>query len=304
MKLVHSDSPEVVRDIDSAGVLACWGSSTLVLVFAGALGLLIAIVLRLFVSVHAAAWIGIPVFVALNSFYLWRGRSPRLNWVIAVGAERVYVRLFARRGKKKGDADEPEIMVLEASEIAFMSIKTVEVFLYGPNPKTLEWLVIVPADSVAKNVSEHIYSLQVGGSPNLCGIRPLDSTKQGFVGNEEGPLTIEWKFCRPALRTFFQRLAQQCPSVVIAPEERFELDLNGIWHGVREEPNAEQRRMLVQAMRLGFGSKCVQLLSLHRFCTFPSLQKATAYLAEVAQEGGETEESRETRVNCFATKPR
>jgi hypothetical protein len=304
MKLVRSDSPEVARDIASAGVLACWGSSTLVLVFASLWGLLIALGLGLFVSVHAAVWIGIPLFVALNLFYLWRGRSPRLNWVVAVGAERVYVRLFARRGRKKGDTGEPEIMVFEGSEIAFVSAKTVEVFLYGPKPKTLEWLVISPAEAVAKNVSDHIDPMQPGGSPNLCGIRPIDPTKQVFVGNEEGPLTIEWGFCRPALRAFLQKLTQQRPSVVIAPEEHFELDLNGIWHGAREEPDAEQRQMLDRAMRLGFGSECVQLLSLYRFGTFPSLQKATAYLAEVAQEKGETGKSRGTGANCFAPKLR
>lgn len=280
MKLIRSDSPEVVRDIASAGVLACWGSSTLVLVFAGVWGLLIALALRI-VSVHAAVWIGFPAFVALNLFYLWRGRSPRLNWVIAVGAERVYVRLFARRGRKKRDADEPEIMVLEASEIASMSAHAVEVFLYGPKPKAIEWLVIEPAEAVAKDVSDHIRPLQCATGPYLCDIRPIDPGKQVFVGNEQGPLTIEWKWCRPALRKFLQQAAQQRPFIVIGPEERSELDLNGIWNGLMEKPNAQQRRMLVQATRLGYGRKCVDLLSRHRAMT---LQEAAAYLAEIEQE--------------------
>jgi len=82
---------------------------------------------------------------------------------------------------------------------------------------------------------------------------------------------------------------RECPSVVIAPEERSELDLNGIWNGVRfawKKPDAQQRRMLVQAKRLGFGCKCAELLSLHRGM---SLQESNAYLAEIEQEeaGGE-----------------
>lgn len=268
--------------------MACWGWSALALVcIASALGLLIALSVSLIVSVRAAVWLGIPVFLALNAFLLWRGTSPRLNWVIAVCAERVCVRLFARRGRDQGDVCEPEIMLFEASEIASMSAHAVEVFLYGPKPKVIERLVIEPAEAVAEDVSDHIRRLRCASGQ--CGIRPIDPSKQVFVGNEEGPITIEWKWARPDLRMFLQHVARECPSVLIAPEQRSELDLNGIWHGFREEPNAEQRRMLVRAMRLGFGSRCVQLLSLYRFGTFPSLQKATAYLAEIEREEAGTE---------------
>jgi hypothetical protein len=76
----------------------------------------------------------------------------------------------------------------------------------------------------------------------------------------------------------------------MAPEERSELDLNGIWNGNREKPNAEQRRMLLQAKRLGFGSKCAELLSLHR-CM--SLQESNAYLAKIEREEAGTEYSTE-----------
>lgn len=220
---------------------------------------------------------------------LWRSRSHRLNWVIAVSAERVYVRMFAKRGRKQANV-EPEILVLESSEITSMSAHTIDLFLYGPKPKVIEWLVIEPARAIADGVSDQIRPLQCGGmSANMCGIRPLDTDKQVYVGNEKGPLTIEWKWCRPTLRTFLRRVAQQCPSIAINPEQRSELDLNGIWHGFREEPNAQQRQMLVRAVHLGFGSKCVQLLSLYRFGTFPSYRKATAYLAGIEREEAETE---------------
>ncbi len=253
-------------------------------------GLLIALLVGLMISTRAAVWVGAPTVLLWNGYMLWRSRSPRLNWVIVVCAERVYVRLFAKRGRKHANVD-PEILVLESSEIASMSAHSIELFLHGPKPKVVEWLVIEPADIVAEAVSEHIRPLQCVMSPNICGIRPMDPDKQVYVSSEQGPLTIEWKWCRPTLRSFLKRVAQQCPSIVIGPELCSELDLNGIWHGIREEPNAEQRRMLVRAKRLGFGSKCVQLLSLHRFGTFPSLQKATAYMAEIERDEAETEQT-------------
>jgi len=278
MKLVRSDYPEVVRGIASADTLACWGSSTLVLVFASAVGLLIALVLGVLLSMRAAVWVGVPVFLALNVFYLWRGRSPRLNWVVAFCSGRVYIRLFVKRGSKQ-DGNEPSVMILEPSEIASIAAKTIDVYLYGPKPRVIEWLVIEPAAPVADEVSDHVRPLQPG-MPNLCGVRPIDPCKQVVVGNEEGSLTIEWRYCRPALRAFLEQVALQCPSMVI-PEQHSELDLNGIWHGFRRGPDAEQHRMLLRAKQLGFGSKCVQLLSLYRFMP---LSEARGYLDETQRE--------------------
>jgi len=37
-----------------------------------------------------------------------------------------------------------------------MSIKTVEVFVYGPDPKIVEWLVIEPAQAVGDDISRHV----------------------------------------------------------------------------------------------------------------------------------------------------
>lgn len=288
MKLVRSDSPEVIHCVASASALVCWGWSVLhVVCIASVPGLLIALLVDVIVSVRAAIWVGLPILLGWNAYILWRGRSPRLNWVLAACGERVYVRLFVRRVKGWPVVREPDVMALEASEIAAISSHTVELFLYGPKPKVIEWLVIKPADSAAEAVSNHIRPLQYG-SPNICGIRPIDPGKQVYVGNEDGPLTIEWKWCRPALRSFLQQVAQQCPAITITPENRSELDLNGIWNGLREEPNAQQRRLLVQAVHLGFGPECVKLLSMYRFGTFPSYQKATAYLAEIERQEAET----------------
>ena len=293
MKLVRADSAEVVHCGASANdVLACWGWSPLAIVCVSSVpGLLIALLVGLMVSVKAAAWGVIPIVLVWDGYMLWRGRSPRLNWVLAACAGRVFVRLFQSRVRGRPVVREPNVLILDASDISSISAHTVKLFLYGPNPKVIEWLVIEPAGAVAEAVSDHIRPLQRGTIPNACGIRPVDPNKQVFVGNEEGPLTIEWKWCRPALRTFLQRVAQQCPSIVIGIERRTEVDLNGIWHGTREEPNADQRRLLVRAARLGFGRKCAELLSLYRFGTFPSLQRATQYLAVIERAEAETQHS-------------
>ena len=99
------------------------------------LSVFISLLVSLAISARTAVWLGVLLSLVLNVFLLWRGRSPRLNWVLAGCADRVYIRLFARRGKGRRAFDEQEALRLEASEIASMSIRAVEVFLYGPKPK-------------------------------------------------------------------------------------------------------------------------------------------------------------------------
>jgi hypothetical protein len=281
MKLVRSDSPEVAHCIASTRALVCWGSLSTLVWIASAEGLLIVLIVGLIVSVRAAAWLAVPVVLALNGYLLWRGRSPRLNWVLAGCAERVYVRLFVRRGKWGwSEVKERDVLVLEASEIASMSIRTVEVFLYGPKPKIVEYLVIKPAQAVAENVSSYIGPLLSSSGPILSCI-PIDPNKQVFVGNREGAVTLEWKWCRPASRVFLQKLAHECPSVVLTRKERSELDLNGIWTGIYLNLDSEKRRLLIQAKRLGFGYDCLWLLSVHKYISF---RKAAAYMAEIERE--------------------
>lgn len=286
MKLVRFNSPEVANDIASAGALACWGSRTVVVAFASGSSLLLPIVLGVFVSVRAAVWIGVPIFFAMNLFYLWRGSTPRLNWVIAGDAGRLYVRLFARRRRNRGNANEANVMVLKASEIASISARTIEVFVHGPKPKVLEWLVIEPAEAVVGAVADQIRPLQPGitGLADQCSLASIDSEKLVFVGNQEGSLTIEWKYCRPALRMFLQQVAQQCPSIVVAPASRSELDLNWVWNANRwgwKKPDPEQRQMLAHAIRLGFGGECVRRLSLYKGL---SRREALKRLAELESD--------------------
>ncbi|MGB6690277.1 MAG: hypothetical protein WBE76_20785 [Terracidiphilus sp.] len=278
MKLVRSDSPEVANCIAASGTLACWGWSAPALVYticiASVPGLLITIIASQIVSVRTATWLGVLVVLALNGYLFWRGWSPRLNWVIAGCADQVFVRLFVRRGRGKGDLNEPDVLMLEASEIASMSIKTVEVFLYGPKPKIVEWLAIEPSHVVVEGFSNQIRGL----------LNPDNPGKQVYVANEEARLTMKWEWCRPDLRTFLQEVARECPSVLIAPEEHSELDLNRIWNRVVSSPDAQERRMLVEAKRLGFGCECVGLLNRHQYILH---LKAAEYLAEIEREEAE-----------------
>lgn len=279
MKLVRSDSPEVARSIASAGARACWNWPALGFGgIANSLGLLIALSVHLIFSTRAAVWLSVPVFLAINGYVVWRVISSRRQWVIAGSAGRVYVRLFAWYRGDACDGNEPDILVLEASEIASMSVRTLEVLLDGSKPKLVEWLVIEPAQAVAEDVSKHICPL----------LRHFDPNKAVYVVNEEGRFNIAWNQWRPALGVFLQQVVRECPRISIAPEERSGLDLNGVWRGIsrnlRDDQNslsAQDRQKLVQAMRLGFGCNCTGLLSRYKNISF---QKAAAYLAEIEQE--------------------
>jgi hypothetical protein len=275
MELVRSDSPDVTKSIASTGALVSWRWSVLTLVgISSTPGLLIAVIASLIFSVRAGAWLGVPVILALNGYLLWRGLPARRNWVVAGCADRVFVRLFVRRGKDRTNTQEPDVIVFEASEIVSMTSRVAEVLLYGPKAKIIEWLVIEPVEAIRQVCSDHM----------LLSLK-LDSWgKQVYVSNEEGQLTMDWKWCRPDLQAFLQQIARECPSIAIAPEERSEVDLNGIWNGVRfawKKPDAQQRHLLVRAMSLGFGYECTELLSRYKGLSF---REAGAYLAEIERE--------------------
>jgi hypothetical protein len=240
----------------------------------------------LFVSVQAAAWIGLLAFLAWNTWVFWRARSPRLSWVIKARAEQAYIRMFVGFGKAWRELDSPDVIVLEASEIASISIRTVEVFLYGPKPKIVEWLMIEPAQAVVDSVSDRIPSFL--GDMRTPDFWTPDLSERVYWANEERRLAVGWKSCRPALRIFLQQIVRECPSIVIGPEERSELDLNGIWHGLRGGPDAKQRHMLFQAKRLGFGPDCAKLLNLYRGIPF---REMGAYLEEIEQEEAGAEDA-------------
>lgn len=266
MKLIRSDSPEVATIVASAGARASRRFSAFVYgCFLNVLILLIAIAVSLIVSARAAAWFGASTFLAWNVYVLWLLKFSSRTWVIAAYADRVCIR---------PGVNNPNVIMLEVSEIASMSIRTVEVFLYGPKAKFVDWLVIETVQAQLEDVTDHIASF-------LRDIPSFDPSNPVNVVNEGRRLIIGWKWCQPALRIFLQKLVRECPSVLIAPEEHSELDLNGIWNRVVSSPDAKERRMLVEAKRLGFGSECVGLLIRHQYILHP---KAAEYLAEIERE--------------------
>ena len=276
MKLVRSNTPEADRWVPSGGVRASRRWPAFVYgFFLNALILLIALALSLSISVHAAAWVGVPALLAWNAYLLWRTKSSRLNWFIAARADRIYIRLLMTPDKSRGDVLQPYVIMLEASDIASISVRTVEVFLYGPKPKIVEWLVIKPDQAVAESVCERIRPLP----------EPTDPSRQLHVVNEEERLITGWKWCHPALRAFLHQVTRECPSVTIGKEERSELDLNRIWVGISMDLSARQRQMLVQARRLGFGPECRRLLCRYKYIPFREAQR---YMAQLEQEDAGT----------------
>jgi hypothetical protein len=271
MRVVQSDSPEVARCIESAGARA---SRYLPVIpedlSPGLILLLLTLAAGVTISARAALQFGGPALFVWSLYLLWLKRSPRRNWCVAACAGRIFIRL---------DAGKRDVILLDASEIASISIHAFEVYLYGPKPRIAEQLVIVPA----RAGGEHI--LDAGP------FRPMDCETEGCCGApdpgelvrvspQDGSLLVAWRWCRPELRALLRRVQRECPSVAIASEEVSELDLNGIWHGFREWQNG-QREMLAQAGRLGFRRDCAWLLHIYRVMPMAEVR---AFLAEIDDE--------------------
>ncbi len=273
MKLLRSETPELAHSIASSRAWASRNWYTLRFACAAnVIAFFIAVAVSLSISMRAAGWLTVPILFALNGYVLWRAKASRQKWVLVGSGDRLYVRLFAWRSGNHGDVHDPDVLVLEPPDIASMSIRTMEVFLYGPKPRFVKWLVIEPAQIIADDISRHI--------------RPLltpDRDKAVLVEYGNGRLTIEWKWWRPALQVFLQQIAQEFPSLVIAPEESSELDLNAIWSGISLNLDAQKRQLLVHAKRLGFGCDCTKLLSRYKYISF---RQAAAYVAKIEREEG------------------
>lgn len=272
MRLVRSDSPEVVRRIATTKALATRKGLLHFACLVNGLALLIALASVFALSPRTSLWVIATVVLALSGYVLSRAITFRRQWEITGSANRLYLRLFAWRNKDHADAEVPDVLVLDASEIASMWARTVDVYLYGPKPKFVDWMLMIePAQGTFEGVTKYIRPL----------LTQLEE-KAVYVTSKEGRLIVEWEWWQPSLREFLKQVAQECPSVAIGPEDRSELDLNGIWHGFRSQPNAEQRRLLGQAIRLGFGCKLAELLSVYRYMP---RREAAALLSEIAREG-------------------
>jgi len=282
MRLVRSDSPEVARCIASASVRASryWPALAYTLSF-DLIILLLFIVMSLLVSVRSAAWLGMFFFLTWNFYVFWLTKLSRRNWVMAVCASRAYVRLYMTREEFPSGIDEPDVVILEASEIASISIRTVEAYLYGPKPKFAECLVIEPAPALAGSIPTNNPSF-----PGYCEtLGCCGESRSNYlvrVANEDGRLIVAWRRCHPDLRVFVQKVVREFPSVVVGLEERCELDLNSIWHGYGSmNLDEQQRHSLLQAKSFGFGPDCAWLITTHKNVSSPEVQ---ACLAELERE--------------------
>ncbi|MGA7339081.1 MAG: hypothetical protein WBE72_11125 [Terracidiphilus sp.] len=282
MKLVRSDAPEVACCITTASIRASrhWPAFFYGLPF-NLIILFIVIVLSFLVPARSTAWLGAFMFLVWNVYLLWLLKSSRRNWILAVCADQVYVRLYMTLETAPDGIDEPDVIVFKASEIASMSIRTVETFLYGPKPKLAQCLVIEPAEAVAESVPADDASFPSDWCAlGCCG--EFSSINLVRVTNEDGRLIIAWRQCHPDLRPFVRQVVRDFPPLVIGPEERSELDLNSIWHGYGSTNlDAQQRRSLLQAKRLGFAEDCARLLTLRKGL---SPREVQAYLEEIEQE--------------------
>ena len=292
MKLVRSDSPEAARGIASARTLARRPGPMFLLGLLPNLVILLIALAGLTLSKQAASLIALPLFLAWNAWVLWRTRSPRLSWVIKAGANQVYIRLWVGFGAAWRASDIPDVLVLESTEIVSVSLRATEVFLYGPKPKLVEWLVIEPSQAVAGVISNQT-------PPSLGEARTRELCDRVFWAKDERHLAVGWESCRPSVQILLEQIVREFPSIVIGPEERFELDLNGIWHGYRESPNADQRRMLAQAERLGFHCDLAGVLSQRKRMGF---RAAGAYLAEIQKEEAWAGQSA-ISATCYTRKP-
>jgi hypothetical protein len=282
MKFVRSDTPEVARSIASASVRVSryWPAFRYALPF-DLIILLLFIVMSLLVSVRSAAWLGMFFFLTWNAYVFWLTKLSRRNWVMAVCAGRAYVRLYMTREEVPSGIDEPDVIVFDASEIASISIRTVEAYLYGPKPKFAECLVIEPAPSVAGSVPTNNPSFpRYCETLGCCG--ESRSNYLVHVANEDGRLVVAWRRCHPDVRVFVREIVREFPFVFVGPEERCEIDLNSIWHGYRSmNLDEQQRHSLLQAKCFGFGPDCAWLLTTHKDVSSPEVQ---ACLAELERE--------------------
>src|ERR1700751_3678401 len=132
MDLVRSDSPELARDI---GLARAWASRKVyTLGFAATstvFALLFALMMSFSVSTRAAAWVSVPFLAALYGCVLWRARASRQKWIVVGRAGRICVRIFAWRSKDHSSSNDPDVLMFEASEIASISARKVEVFFDG-----------------------------------------------------------------------------------------------------------------------------------------------------------------------------
>lgn len=276
MVLLRSSSPELAGCFASGHYLLVRAPGAKFHGFAGNFGIL---VLRWAAwkadLPHAAPYAGLLLTV-WNLVLLLRSALGRHNWVALVCQEKFYFRLFAPRSRKAG-ASEPDVIVLDVREILSVGIQTRTIFVYGPKPRVIEWLVVEPEAGTR--------SLVVAQCNHLFPpIGTCDPYREWFAAPVEGILRIPWQSYRPALQAFVDQIELHFPKLtkgeVILPE----LDLISAVNA--REP--ERRRLLAEAKRLGYGADCVRALWMNpigsSLYTRRSLKASAEYMNNIEGE--------------------
>jgi hypothetical protein len=153
--------------------------------------------------------------------------------------------------------------------VASIRVREAEVFISGPKPNVVQWLVVEPAPEICAPIADQFERL----SPPTLG---CDLYREWFTGWSGTGIFTEWKLYRPGLRTFIRQIASKFPNLSIAEDSRSELDLTGL----ARKPELEQRKLLAQAKRLGFGAACVFALMNHKYKRM-SMAEAREYMSNI-----------------------
>lgn len=248
MRLIRSDSPEVARCLASTNCV--WARQRLLPLYVAGCEVILLLVAAIWMFRWTCATrLGGALLIVWSAGSLWRSAFSKRNWVMASCAEELYFRLFSHRGPRSRAGNEPEVMALRGGEVASLSIKTVEVFIFRAKPHVREWLVIEPRPGTQVAVAEQFER----SSPPIYG---CDLYKEWFIRSKSGNLWIPWLCNKPPLRTLLSEIASQSPNLTIAAEDRSELDLRRLYR----KPEPEQRKVLARARRIGFAWACERVL--------------------------------------------
>ena len=104
-----------------------------------------------------------------------------------------------------------------------------------------------------------------------------DLHRRWLVAFKDGKLHLQWLW-KPCLQRFLSRIATLYPDLMCAVKEERRIDL--VHFASRAE--SEQRDLLAQVKRLGYGAACVLILKRYKHL---SMAQATEYMAEVDRCG-------------------
>jgi hypothetical protein len=270
VRFLRPDSPEVMRclasndrvlirpwaDFEDTGLIpllpvlflvACWASG------------------QKLATILAAA-----LLIAWICFLLWRAAFSKRHWVMAGCTEHFYFRLYrpVLDGLRLRREPAPSILALESAEVRSMSRQIVDAFIAGPDPKVAESLVVQLEPQAHAAIAEEFERM----SPSVS---EYDLDKLWLVQWNGGSLVILWRRYHPSLRTLLSMITPRYPSLAVAPESRSELDLTGF----ARKPVFEQRRLLVEAKKLGFGADCIEVVINNPYRRM-SMAEAIRYISE------------------------